>query len=44
MAMSIFRQMDKESALRTATTKQFGDEYDLDKKQSDSNIVLDENL
>ena len=29
------------SALRTATTKQFGDVYDLDKKQSGSNDVLD---
>jgi Terminase large subunit, T4likevirus-type, N-terminal len=29
------------SALRTATTKQFGDVYDLDKKQSGSNDLLD---
>ena len=29
------------SALRTATTKQFGDVYDLDTKQSDSNDLLD---
>jgi hypothetical protein len=29
------------SALRTATTKQFGDVYDLDKRQSRSNDLLD---
>jgi len=28
-------------ALRTATTKRFGDVYDLDKKQSGSNDLLD---